>query len=160
MPQPPSDVVEALDALAPGRVFRSAPAVPDDVHVLDDELGGNLPDDVVDLLSWSDGLGIAGLPVGFYLPNTVGLRGLNGDDLYRERLPGMVVVADDGGTGLFVADPDGRLPGGRGAVYLVDRGDLDLAEAHLAGGSVTDVVRSVLAGADLWQRPIARDLAD
>jgi hypothetical protein len=154
----PSDVVAALEALPAGRAFTAPPASDDEVRGLEEDLGRRLPGDVVDLLRWSNGVGIARFPVGFYMPHVAGLRRFAEDPGYRASLPGMVVVADDGGTGLFFVDDTNQLRLGAGAAFLVDRGDLVPEHARLVGASTVEVVRSVLAGEDLRQCPTVTDL--
>jgi hypothetical protein len=148
-----TSVIAALEAEPEGKVFRSPAASDDDVASFERDTGLAFPDDVRRLLAWSNGVGVARSPVGFYMPSLAGLRRLNSDELYTEAFPEMLLIGDDGASGLFVIDAPGRTGHGVGAVLLTDRGSLRQQDTVVAGQSVTEVLDAVLAREDLWRRP-------
>lgn len=146
-------VIAALETEPKNRVFRSDPAGEQDIAEFERDTGVALPGDVRQLLFWSNGVGVARSTGGFYLPPLSGLRRLNSDELYTSAFPDMVLIADDGGNGLFVIDTPGRSGHGEGVVLLTDRGSLRPQDTVVAGPSVTAVLAAVLAHEDLWRRP-------
>ena len=139
------ELIEAVRALPAGRGFLAPPASPQALDALAAGLGRPLPADLRALLLRSDGIGVAA-STGFYLESVAGLRRLAGDDLYMSAFPGALLVGDDGASGLYLVDRDGR-------VLLTDRGSLLSRDTVVTGESVSDVLAAVLEGTDLWTRP-------
>lgn len=147
------ELVAALRAEPAGRVFLSPPPDPAELDAFERDFQRDLPGDVRDLFTRSNGVGLARPSVSFYLPSIAGLRRLNDDDVYTTAFPGMLLIADDGGAGLYVVDLPNRTGHGAGTVLLTDRGSLQPVDTTIAGPSVTDVLWAVLGGEDLWLRP-------
>ncbi len=139
------ELIEAVRALPAGRGFLAPPASGAALDALEADLGRPLPGDLRELLLRSDGIGVAA-SCGCYLESVAGLRRLAGDDLYMSAFPGALLVGDDGASGLYLADADGR-------VLLTDRGSLLPRDTVVAGASVSGVLAAVLAGTDLWTLP-------
>jgi hypothetical protein len=151
------DLVAALSAEPAGRAFLSPPPDPAELDAFEQDFDRVLPEDVRQLFARSNGVGLARPSVSFYLPSIVGLRRLNDDDLYTTAFPQMLLLGDDGGSGLYVVDTHNRTGHGAGTVLLTDRGSLRPADTAIAGPSVTAVLWDVLAGKDLWRRPRLAD---
>jgi len=146
------ELVEAVRTQPAGRGFLAGGGSPATLDELEQDLGKRLPTDLRELLLRSDGIGVA-RPTGFFLPSVLGLRRLNGDDLYAGAFPGALLVGDDGASGLYLVDVEGRFGGRPGDVLLTDRGSLLARDTVIAGSSVSEVLAAVLAGEDLWSRP-------
>jgi hypothetical protein len=147
------ELVAALAAEPAGRVFLSPPPDPAELDAFERDFQRVLPGDVRELFTRSNGVGLARPSVSFYMPSIMGLRRLNDDDVYTTAFPQMLLIADDGGSGLYVIDTPNRTGHGAGTVLLTDRGSLQPVNTAIAGPSVTDVLWAVLAGENLWRRP-------
>lgn len=143
----------ALDSEPAGRVFVSPPPDPAELAAAEEDLQLTLPAEVRQIYEHSNGVGLARPSTSLYVPSIAGFRRLNFDDLYTAAFPGMVILGDDGASGLFVIDQPGRSGYGPGAVLLTDRGSLQPADTAVAGRSVSKVLWAVFDGEDLWDRP-------
>jgi PAS domain-containing protein len=73
------------------------------------------------------------------------------DPVLSERLPGAIVIADDGGGKIFFYDAEDRLGRGRFAVFLNSRGLLSYASAVYVGATISEVIEKTLELGELDQ---------
>ncbi len=134
-----------------GRVFLPAPASPEAVAEVEQQLSVPLPPDIKELLLLSNGLGVV-RPTSLFLASVDDIRRYAVDGLYQADFPGALAIGDDGAVGTYLIDRMGVLAPA-GDVLLTDRGSLLPRDTVRAGRSVLDVLEAVLSGEDLWERP-------
>jgi PAS domain-containing protein len=71
------------------------------------------------------------------------------DPVLRERLPGAIVIADDGGGKIFFYDAEDRLGRGRFAVFRNSRGILTYESALHVGATISEVIEKTLTIGEL-----------
>jgi hypothetical protein len=71
-------------------------------------------------------------------------------------LPGMIVIGDDGGGGLYFYDPSDRLGRGRWALYWVHMSEMSLERPRFAGSDLTDLLHRIANGVSFFYEPRVR----
>lgn len=117
------------------------------------ELGVRVPEDYRTLLLESDGGALAGPNETMNLEWVEDLVDRNNEQRFEEGLPEMLVIGDNGGGAVYFYDPGNRLGHGAWCVYWVNLGDLDLANARLAGRSLTETLHRIAGGISYFNRP-------
>lgn|GEM_PF-2483077 len=148
-----NSLIERLRTRTGDEWWPRPPAPRDDVAALERELGVRLPEDYLQLLLASNGGSINGRRASINLESAQGVLDLNLDGGYRDELPGMVVVGDNGGGELYFYDPTNQLGKGVNALFLVGMADLDPAAATFVARNLGEAMDRVYAG-DAFRRPL------
>jgi hypothetical protein len=75
------------------------------------------------------------------------------DEVLHRRMPGIVLIGNDGGDDGFYYDPTGRLGHGKFAVYFVEMGTLTFEESRFVAPTLGEAIDKVLAGENLRDLP-------
>lgn len=134
--------------------FHHGPPRPlEEMEELEREVGARFPDDYRAVLLEVGPCAIAGPKIRFNvdLISTVVLS--LDDDFLIERMPGIVMIGNDGGDYGYYYDPKGRLGRGAFALYFVEMGTLTFDQSHFVASTLTDAIDQVLAGENFRERP-------
>jgi hypothetical protein len=151
-----STLIEKLERLPPARLFRQAPATPEEIARVEAAFGIHFPDDFREVMRWSNGFGMSGPKSNLNVEPLTDLESDNLDEEYEANIPGMFVLGTDGGGSIYFFDPHDQLGNGAFALYLVPLSELGSSDARLCGRTFTEALTAVLAGEDFFQRPKLR----
>lgn len=146
-----SPLVARLAALPATVIDRSGGATAAAITAVETQNRLALPDDLRDVLRFSDGFEIYGGGTSFALYNAADLTWTSSEPHFREGLPGMLLLGTDGEGGVFFADPRDALGRGAFAVYHVPMSTMSLANAVFVGASFTVAVEALLAGTNVYE---------
>src|SRR4051812_29601482 len=110
-------LVETLGSLPPSKWSARGPGDSKALAHLESEFRVRLPEDLRQLLLYSDGGSLEGPKIELNLESIAGMFGQNSDERFQQGLPGMFVIGDDGVGGVYFYDPEGRLGHGKNALF-------------------------------------------
>jgi len=142
-----------LEALPDAQWMTSPPAPEEDLAALERKYGLTLPADYRALMHVTDGFGLYVQPSKLNLETAGDMLWHNQDPRFTESLPGMFVIGDDNGDGIFYYDPAGRLGKGRFALFYVDLGVIGFPHSKYVARDLTQLIHAILDGSDLWNQP-------
>ena len=142
-----SSLIDRLKSQPHVKVWTTKGATSELLALVERDYRIQFPDDYRELMLSVGNLGVTGAKSQIQL----GLKDTYthlGDAVFEKRIPGMVVIGDDGGGRIYYYDPEDRLGKGRFAVFLVPLSSLTLEDTFFVGKSVTEVIERVSAGED------------
>jgi SMI1 / KNR4 family (SUKH-1) len=144
------DLLRRMRGLSAPEWFAGKSGSPEALEAMEREFELRLPDDYRQLMLFSNGGGLYEHATSINLEPAETLMWHNLDERFRESLPGMFVIGDDGGGSLYFYDPRNQLGQGAYSIFLVPLGTLSLDKAFLVGHSISEVIERIMAGEDLF----------
>jgi hypothetical protein len=111
----------------------------------------NFPLDYLEMLKQFNGGEVFGFKSKIHLFPLEELEGMNYDERFDEDLPGMFVIGDDGGGGIYFYDKSDYFKKGINTVWLVRLSMLGFDDSFKVGENLTDVYQKIIANISLRQ---------
>jgi len=125
----------------------------EELDELERELGVPCPDDYRAVLLELGSCAIAGPRMRLNVDLTEDAILSLTDDVLNERMPGIVLIGNDGGDYGYYYDPAGRLGHGAFALYFVEMGTLTFEDSHFVAPTLTEAIERVLGGENFRELP-------
>ena len=158
-PQMTHPLSKRLLSLSEDTFHHGPPRPPEEMEELEREVGARFPDDYRAVLLEVGPCAIAGPKIQFNVDSISDVVLSLDDDLLIGRMPGIVMIGNDGGDYGYYYDPKGRLGRGAFALYFVEIGDIDVRGVPLRGAYAHRRDRSGPGRRELSRAADARQLS-
>lgn len=148
---------EVLATIPEKEAPKGVPCDPKILQEIEHEYDIKLPNDYKAFLLKIGHGTISGLNRSIYIERASSLIGYNLDEEF-DAIPGMFVIGDDGGGGVYYYDTQNILGFGEYAMFLVHLGSIDLKYSRFVGQTLTEVIMSILQGESFYDRPTQGEL--
>lgn len=131
---------------------KGAPCDPQVIEDIEHEYDIELPEDYKTFLLRIGHGTIVGPSRAIYIDRASSTIGYNQDEEF-EAIPGMFVIGDDGGGGVYYYDTQNKLGFGEYSMFLVHLGSIDAEYSRFVGNNLTEVIVKILQGAEFYDQP-------